>query len=164
MTYESPLVGYENAELLPSTINPDGISLFNPPGPKSASYDEFPKPIDPSNGFDFHIYYTQGVPSETKYARELHERVRREFPELRIHELLDWPVPPHLTTTFEVNTSNPHQTGALFCWFVVHRGPCSVLIHPHTGNPLRDHTELATWIGKPWPVDVDIIKKHSPSD
>lgn len=55
MTWKSPLQGYENAEPLPDTINPDGKSLYNPPGPKSAAYEEFPKPIDSSNnGFDFH--------------------------------------------------------------------------------------------------------------
>lgn len=54
-TWESPLKGYENAEPLPTKINPDGKSLYNPPGPKSAAYEEFPKPINPSNNaFDVH--------------------------------------------------------------------------------------------------------------
>jgi len=99
--YTSPLEGYEATEPLPDTINPDGKSLYNPPGPRSAAYDEFPKPIDSSNnGFDFHsrlsygssndghnrfqptVYYMQNVESQKKYARELHERIRREFPEV----------------------------------------------------------------------------------
>lgn len=55
MGWDSPLKGYENAEPLPTTLNADGKSLYNPPGPKSPTYDEFPKPIDSSNnGFDFH--------------------------------------------------------------------------------------------------------------
>jgi hypothetical protein len=55
MSYNSPLQGYENLEPLPTATNPDRKSLYNPPGPKSSAYDEFPKPIDPSkNGFDFH--------------------------------------------------------------------------------------------------------------
>lgn len=55
INYKSPLEGYENADPLPDTRNADGKSLYNPPGPKSAAYDEFPKPIDSSNnGFDFH--------------------------------------------------------------------------------------------------------------
>lgn len=54
-SWKSPLEGYENAEPLPTTVNPDGKSLFNPPGAKSAAYEEFPPPIDSSNnGFDFH--------------------------------------------------------------------------------------------------------------
>jgi hypothetical protein len=53
--WTSPLKGYENAEPLPTALNPDGRSLYNPPGLKSAAYEEFQKPIDPSkNGFDFH--------------------------------------------------------------------------------------------------------------
>lgn len=53
--WEAPLKGYENAEPLPTTINPDGKSLYNPPSSKSAAYDEFPTPINSSNNaFDVH--------------------------------------------------------------------------------------------------------------
>ncbi len=53
--YKSPLEGYEDADPLPDTINPDGKSLYNPPGPKSSSYDAFPEPFrKENNGFDFH--------------------------------------------------------------------------------------------------------------
>lgn len=53
--WKSPLAGYENAQPLPTTINPDGKSLYNPPGPLSKAYDEFPKGFNPNkNGFDFH--------------------------------------------------------------------------------------------------------------
>ncbi len=53
--FKSPLIGYENAEPLPTTVNKDGKSLYNPPGPRSAAYEEFPDPIISSNnGFDFH--------------------------------------------------------------------------------------------------------------
>jgi DOPA 4,5-dioxygenase len=53
--WPSLLEGYEDAEPLPTTFNDDGKSLYNPPGPRSTAYEEFPKLIDPSgNGFDFH--------------------------------------------------------------------------------------------------------------
>ena len=32
-----------------------------------------------------------------------------------------------------------------------------MLIHPNTNNSLLDHTELATWMGKPWPLYTDIL-------
>ena len=55
VTWESPLVGYENAEPLPTALNADGKSLQNVPGPLSPAYDEFPAPIRTNgNGFDFH--------------------------------------------------------------------------------------------------------------
>ncbi|KAG6821445.1 hypothetical protein H0H93_010169 [Arthromyces matolae] len=103
--FKSPLAGYENSQPLPDTINPDGKSLYNPPTHiKSAAYQDFPKPIDSSNnGFDFHIYYMQSIPTELKYARELHERIRREFPELRIYKFWEKPV----DTRFEVQNNLP---------------------------------------------------------
>lgn len=164
MPHKSPLEGYQNLEPLPTSFNPDGKSLSNPvTGIKSTTYDVFPQPIDSSNnGFDFHstpatvriemttnwrmltgpVYYMPSVPIEAQFAKELHERIRREFPEvrvsaifcdfgiqmaleLRIYRLWDRPIGPHPTAMFEVNTFNPHQTGAFFSWLTVNRGPCS---------------------------------------
>ncbi|KAF8634557.1 hypothetical protein AX17_004147 [Amanita inopinata Kibby_2008] len=146
---------------LPNDLNPDGKSLYNPPAQhKSPAYDHFPHPIDPSNnGFDFHIYYIPTSPDQTDYARQLHERIRREFPELRIYRFWDRPVGPHPTAMFEVNTFTPHQTGAFFSWLVVNRGPCSVLIHPNTNDAYTDHTERATWMGTPWPLNVEMLRR-----
>ena len=36
----------------------------------------------------------------------------------------------------------------------------SVLIHPNTNDALRDHTELATWMGPPYPLNVDVLLKR----
>jgi aromatic ring-cleaving dioxygenase len=36
----------------------------------------------------------------------------------------------------------------------------SVLIHPNTSDAYKDHTELATWMGKPWPLHTDMLKGH----
>ncbi|KAH7911339.1 DOPA-like domain-containing protein [Hygrophoropsis aurantiaca] len=163
--WQSPLAGYENAEPLPTAFNPVTKALVGIPAPQSKSYDEFPKPIDSSsNGFDFHIYYMQGVPEEAKYAQELHERIRREFPELPIFRLWDKPMGPHPTAMFEVDTFNPHQTGALFSWLTVNRGPCDVFIHPNTGDFYKDHTVLASWMGRQWPLYSDVLKDVPPPD
>ncbi|EJU03574.1 hypothetical protein DACRYDRAFT_49803 [Dacryopinax primogenitus] len=162
LPYPNPLAGYENAEPLPDTINPDGKSLYNPPGPKSKTYDQFPTQFKPGkNGFDFHIYYIQTDEEETKFARALHERIRREFPEIRIYRFWDRPVGPHPVAMFEANTFSPHQTGALFSWLAVNRGPCSVLIHPNTDDPYKDHTELATWMGRVWPLRTEMLRPRT---
>jgi len=159
MSYPSVLAGFENAPALPTDFNADGKSLKNLPGPQSKAYDTFPPPINPANnGFDFHIYYMQAVPEEAKFAKDLHERVRREFPELRIYKFWDRPVGPHPVAMFEVNVFSPHQTGAFFSWLAVNRGPLSVLIHPNTDNAYRDHTESATWMGKQWPLNTEMLK------
>ncbi|KAI0272524.1 DOPA-like domain-containing protein [Gloeopeniophorella convolvens] len=161
-SYKSPLEGYEGADPLPDTLNEDGKSLYNPPGPRSVLYDSFPEPFKKNkNGFDFHIYFMHTYDDERKYAYELHERVRREFPELRTYKVIDRPIGPHSTGTFEVNTFTPHQTGALFSWLVINRGPCSVLIHPNTNDGFRDHVENMAWIGRPWPLRTDVLRPRT---
>ena len=35
----------------------------------------------------------------------------------------------------------------------------SVLVHPNTDNAYRDHTESATWMGTPWPLNTKILER-----
>lgn len=75
---------------------------------------------------------------------------------------------------FEVNVFDPAQTGALFSFLAVRRGPLSyvlavvsnrhslmscrsVLIHPNTGDALGDHTVRATWMGQPYPLILKFL-------
>ncbi|GJJ11284.1 hypothetical protein Clacol_005516 [Clathrus columnatus] len=133
------LKGYENAPPLPDGYNADGKSLINISGPKSAYYDTFPEPFQKNkNGFDFHIYYRPNISSETAYAKELHERVRREFPELRIYRFWDKPVGPHPTAMFEVNVFDTAQTGALFSFLAVNRGPFGKVEFFSVGGSVKD--------------------------
>lgn len=60
---------------------------------------------------------------------------------------------------FEVNLFSPAQFGAFVAWLVIHRGPLSVLVHPNTGDDERDHTQLATWMGQPIPLQVGPLRK-----
>ncbi|KAI4517416.1 hypothetical protein K525DRAFT_273635 [Schizophyllum commune Loenen D] len=157
-SYQSPLEGIDTSTPLPTTKNADGKSLTNlPPTVRSPAYDEFVAPITKA-GFDFHIYYMENIPTQKQFARELHERIRREFPELHIKTFWERPIGPHPVAMFEVDTFTPHTTGVLFSWLAVHRGPLSVLIHPNTGDDYRDHTELPIWMGQPWPLAVELLK------
>jgi len=165
-TYPSPLEGYENLPPLPTAQEPTGPnakSLINPSPPKtqkSPAYTSFAHPTTngPRGGFDIHIYFQQTSPAQVQYARELHERVRREFPELRIYPLMERPVGPHPIGMFEVNVHSPEQFGAFVGWLVIWRGPLSALVHPNTGDDVRDHSQRATWMGQPFPIDLGILR------
>ncbi|KAK5169150.1 uncharacterized protein LTR77_006459 [Saxophila tyrrhenica] len=149
------------AHLNTSDISEDGKSLVNPVSKtRSQAYEHFVEPIDNGRrgGFDVHIYYLQTSPSETKFAAELHERIRREFPELRIYKLFDRPIGPHPLAMFEVNVFSPAQFGAFIPWLVINRGPLSALIHPNTGDDVRDHTQRATWMGQALPLQVGVLR------
>ncbi|GAO19273.1 uncharacterized protein UV8b_04971 [Ustilaginoidea virens] len=166
--YPSPLAGFETAPPLPADL--DAKTPVNPEGKAlSEAYDRFTAPLDNGQrgGFDVHIYYFQWNAEQTKYARELWERIRREFPELRIYKFWDRPVGPHPVAMFEVNVFTPHEFGAFVAWLAVWRGPLSVLIHPNTipgegETPLeaglRDHTQGAIWMGERFPLDVALFQ------
>ncbi|KAI0846118.1 DOPA-like domain-containing protein [Daldinia vernicosa] len=162
-TYVSPLEGFENAPPLPDEKNEDGKSYKNPMSDTlSKAYLEFPDPLDKGRrgGFDIHIYYFQNNESQTQHAKDLWERIRREFPELRIYRLWDKPIGPHPVAMFEVNLFSPAQFGAFIPWLAIYRGPLSVLIHPNTvedeeGVERRNHSQRAIWMGERLPLDLD---------
>ncbi|KAF2721037.1 hypothetical protein K431DRAFT_285293 [Polychaeton citri CBS 116435] len=164
-TYSSPLEGFRGLDPLPNEIvqeGPDQKSYQNLPSQKrSDAYQSFSSPItnDTRGGFDVHIYFLQTNEKELQYAQELHERVRREFPELRIYKVFDRPIGPHPVGMFEVNLFTPEQFGAFIPWLVINRGPLSALIHPNTGDDLRDHTQRATWMGQPLPLQTGPFRK-----
>ncbi|KAF2012057.1 hypothetical protein BU24DRAFT_396819 [Aaosphaeria arxii CBS 175.79] len=165
-TYPSPLQGYEGLEPLPNDKAADGKSFINPPAEKkSDAYNAFVHPITNGDraGFDVHIYYFQSDPEETKFAHELWERIRREFPELRIYRVWDRPIGPHPVAMFEVNIFTPEQFGAFIPWLVINRGPLSALIHPNTDEEERDHSQRATWMGQPLPLSFKIFKSSKPT-
>ncbi|GAB7324649.1 hypothetical protein MBLNU13_g08528t1 [Cladosporium sp. NU13] len=164
-TYPSPLEGTDTSTPLSDdrvSSGPDAKSYINPtPTTKSSAYNSFPSPItnDTRGGFDVHIYFQQTSTTQTQYAKELHERIRREFPELRIYPVFERPIGPHPIGMFEVNVFSPEQFGAFVSWLVVWRGPLSALIHPNTGDDVRDHSQRATWMGQPFPLDIGMLRQ-----
>ncbi|RDL42031.1 DOPA-like protein [Venustampulla echinocandica] len=167
-TYPSPLQGYENAPPLPDEKAEDGKSYANPPtGVLSKSYERFTEPLDNGVRGAF-CGLTRSKLAKLKYARELWERIRREFPELRIYKFWEEPIGPHPVAMFEVNLFTPAQFGAFIPWLIINRGPLSALVHPNTVNPKtgehdeqeRDHTQRATWMGDRIPLDLTLFKKR----
>lgn len=156
----------------------DGKSFANPPNNAlSRAYESFVQPINNGErgGFDVHIYYSQvwvahpqkesiltnwqNNQDQAKFANELWERIRREFPEIRIYKVWDRPIGPHPAPMFEVNLFTPMQFGAFIPWLVINRGPLSALVHPNTDDEERDHTQRATWMGDRLPLDVTLFKR-----
>ncbi|GAA6048961.1 hypothetical protein JCM3770_007139 [Rhodotorula araucariae] len=160
--YRDPLASLPvDLPALTDERNADGKSLVNPPRPNpSPWYTSYPEELDETNNaFDFHVYYASKA--QTEHARRLHERIRREFPELRVYRFWETPVGPHPVPMFEVNTFTPEQFGALFGFLVAYRGDLSVLIHPNTHeSELLDHTTKATWMGERYPLILEPLREH----
>ena len=106
-----------------------------------------------------HIYFLHANQDQVSYAHQLHQRIRHEFPELRIYQVFERPLGPHPVGMFEVNLFTPEQFGAFVPWLEIWRGPLSVLVHPNTGDDVRDHTQRAIWMGEKYPLDLSLFKK-----
>ncbi|GLI76791.1 hypothetical protein PoHVEF18_005069 [Penicillium ochrochloron] len=156
--------GVRNGPASADERNDDGKSFKNPQhGVLSKAYEEFPDPLCKGRrgGFDIHIYHFQTNPDQVAYAKALWERIRREFPELRIYAFFDKPIGPHPVAMFEVNLFTPAQFGAFIPWLVINRGPLSALVHPNTVDEEeeeRNHTQRATWLGERIPLDLRVFK------
>lgn len=106
-TYPSPLQGYEGLEPLGEELEEDGKSFMNPKtGVKSEAYDSFTSGVTNGRrgGFDVHIYYHAGNAEQTQFAKDLRERIRREFPELR------YVTRPHVLTALSYERSAQRAT------------------------------------------------------
>lgn len=161
-----PLEDYENAQPLPEEMREDKSITTPQTGILSPAYTTFTSGLDNGirGGFDIHIYYDQFDDEQVSFARALRERIRREFPELRIYKFWDRPVGPHLIAMFEVNLFTPAQFGAFVPWLCIERGPLSVLIHPNTiagdAEGERNHTQRAIWMGEKLPLKTSALRQH----
>jgi aromatic ring-cleaving dioxygenase len=175
-SYPSLLTGYENYPPLPTTTTRSGKGLacdppIMPDATKSSAYETFGAPITTdytTGGFDAHVCFSVTSPIESDYAKELHARIRYEFPELRIYTIFYGSAGPFTTGSFEVSLRTPLEFGTLVAWLVVNRGPLSVLFHANTdgdGEAVNDHTIRAMWLGEARELDLGFFtrpKKYGP--
>src|ERR1700760_917039 len=162
----SLLKGFEHLPPLPKTSHRSGKGLAMDALPnadiieKSQAYFKFPSPITSDyvvGGFDAHVQFSLELPLEMEYAKNLYDRIRYEFPELRVYNFFDEPAGPFTSGSFEISLRSPLELGTMLSWLVIHRGPLPVLIHPNTENTgetnelaaINDHTKRALWLGDP---------------
>ncbi|KAI1701759.1 dopa 4,5-dioxygenase family domain-containing protein [Ditylenchus destructor] len=111
--------------------------------------------VDPSaiTGWHFHVYFDAESKEKAWILRELVEQhLKDKLTELgRFHEK---PVGPHPKWSYMLAVA-PKNLQYVFEWMVLNHGDLDVLIHPETGNDLRDHKVSATWIGSSHKIDYE---------
>ena len=102
--------------------------------------------------FHAHVYYEPGVTEAA--AAHLRERVAAEFPRAVLGRWHHAPIGPHTRAMYQI--AFPVELFAsLAPWLMLNRGGLDVLLHPETGDDLRDHTQHAAWLGQTLPLRLE---------
>jgi len=68
----------------------------------------------------------------------------------RFHER---PVGPHPQWSYQLAFAVDEFAGVVG-WLALNHGALDVLVHPNTGDQLRDHRDSAIWIGRSYALDL----------
>jgi DOPA 4,5-dioxygenase len=103
-----------------------------------------------------HVYFD---PAST---RPQAERVRSGIAERFKVQLGRWhevPIGPHTGAMYQV-AFDVEVFADLVPWLALHREELSVLVHPNTLAPRRDHLIHAIWLGSPLPLRGDVLPER----
>jgi len=93
--------------------------------------------------FDAHIYYDE---NSFEQAKDLIQKAGETFV-LRVGHMHRKPVGPHPCWSC-VLEFEPALFGELVPWLMLNRKDLTVLVHPDTGEDIKDHFDHALWMGE----------------
>ena len=102
--------------------------------------------------FDAHIYYDE---DSFERAKTLIEAAGEQFA-LRIGHMHRKPVGPHPCWSCVLEFA-PALFDAVVSWLMLNRDGLAVLVHPDTGDDLKDHTDFALWMGEIKPLNLSMF-------
>ena len=91
-----------------------------------------------------HVYFDVASRQEALQLRQAAEAQLAGKLEMgRFHEK---PVGPHPMWSYQMAIGTA-EFARVIGWLALNHGTLDVLVHPNTGDPLRDHRDAALWIG-----------------
>lgn len=100
-----------------------------------------------------HVYFDE---STVEPARALCEEAGKRFG-VTVGRMHHRPIGPHPSWSCQLAFSRNQHTD-LLTWLALNRNGLSILIHPLSGNDLKDHTDYASWMGEPQALKLDVLE------
>lgn len=115
---------------------------------------EWEKASQAISGYHIHIYYWSG---NYGYGRHVAEWFCQDIADIFSEDVQEpphfiSPIGPHTQPNFSLSIK-PDSFGRVVSWLQCNRRDrqlgLSILIHPETGNDVKDHLESSLWLGHP---------------
>ncbi len=110
--------------------------------------------LDIIKGYHAHIYFDE---STILTARLLCERSQQRFNHIDVGRMHRKPIGPHPCWSCQLAFKRD-RFADIFSWLTLNRNGLTILIHPLTGNDLKDHTDYAAWMGSPAILNLNALQ------
>jgi len=119
-----------------------------------------PRPTSEIASYHAHVYYD---PAATRgEAERLRQWIGERF-SVTLGRWHDAKVGPHDQAMYQVAFAK-EVFPTFVPWLMLNHGSLSILVHPNTSNPKRDHLADPLWIGPALAVHGDKLPDHADSE